>query len=214
MLGVPAVGLVALRHILGERDGRIILDGNAVVVPDDDEVAQLLRARQRRRLGGHALLHTAVAANGVDVVVEGAFALGGTGIEKPMRTARGHRHAYRSGDSLAERAGGDFYALGVPVLGMARGGGAFRTKRGEIVHLQAVAGEEQLNVLRERGMPGREHETVAAKPLIISRVVAQDLLVEQVRGGSKRYRGSRVAVADLLDSICGENTGGVHGPLI
>ena len=55
-LDVPAVGLVARYDVLVEGDVRIVLDGDAVVIPEDDEVAQLLGARQRGSLGGNAFL--------------------------------------------------------------------------------------------------------------------------------------------------------------
>ncbi|SII80433.1 Uncharacterised protein [Mycobacteroides abscessus subsp. abscessus] len=60
VLDVPAVGLVAGCGVLAEGDGRVVLDGDAVVVPDDEEVRELLGAGQRRGLTGNALLHVPV----------------------------------------------------------------------------------------------------------------------------------------------------------
>src|SRR3712207_8172285 len=57
-LHVPAVGLVALADVLGEGDGRVVLDRDAVVVVDQDQVAQLLRAGQGRRLAARSEEHT------------------------------------------------------------------------------------------------------------------------------------------------------------
>ena len=45
-LHVPAVRLVAREDVLGERDLGVALDRDVVVVPQHDEVAQLLRARR------------------------------------------------------------------------------------------------------------------------------------------------------------------------
>lgn len=45
-LHVPAVGLVALQHVLGEGGGGVALDGDVVVVVDEDQIAQLLVARE------------------------------------------------------------------------------------------------------------------------------------------------------------------------
>ena len=50
-LDVPAVRLVALEHVLAERDGGVVLDGDVVVVVEQDQVAELLVAGQRGRLG-------------------------------------------------------------------------------------------------------------------------------------------------------------------
>ena len=45
-LNMPAVGLVAGRGVLGERDIGVVLDGDLVVIPEHDEIAQLLGAGQ------------------------------------------------------------------------------------------------------------------------------------------------------------------------
>lgn len=42
VLHMPAVGLVPLQYVLGERGGGVSLDGDVVVVVQDDEVAELL----------------------------------------------------------------------------------------------------------------------------------------------------------------------------
>src|SRR5699024_6126830 len=73
-LGVPSVCGVAACHVLGEGDVGVIFDGDAVVIPDDDEVAQLLGAGQRGRLGGDAFLQVAVGGDDIDVVVKRAGA--------------------------------------------------------------------------------------------------------------------------------------------
>ena len=49
-LHVPAIGLVALRHVLGERESRVAIDGDVVVVVEDDQLSQTEVTRQRRRL--------------------------------------------------------------------------------------------------------------------------------------------------------------------
>ena len=49
-LHVPAVGLVARRGVLGERDLGVVLDRDLVAVVEHDEVSELLGAGQRGRL--------------------------------------------------------------------------------------------------------------------------------------------------------------------
>ncbi len=88
-LHVPAVGLIALGHVLGERDVRVVLDGDLVGVVDDDEVAELLVSGERGRLAGHALLEVAVARDDVDEVVERAGARRGIRIEEAPLVASG-----------------------------------------------------------------------------------------------------------------------------
>ena len=50
-LDVPAVGLVALGDVLGQRDVGVVLDRDLVLVVDQGEVAELLGAGDRGRLG-------------------------------------------------------------------------------------------------------------------------------------------------------------------
>ena len=61
VLGVPAVGSVPREHVLSERQMRLAVDRDVVVVVQDDEATQAQVARQRRRLRTDTLLQTAVA---------------------------------------------------------------------------------------------------------------------------------------------------------
>jgi hypothetical protein len=97
-----------------------VLDRDLVVVVEHDQVAQLLRARERRSLAGHAFFHVAVGSDHVDVVVERALTPRRIRIEQTALVARRHRHPDRRGEPLAQRAGGDLNALGVAELGVAR----------------------------------------------------------------------------------------------
>ena len=65
-LDVPAVRLVPLDRVLGDGRLGVALDRDVVVVPQQDQVAELLVAGQRGRLGGDALLEAAVTGDGVD----------------------------------------------------------------------------------------------------------------------------------------------------
>jgi hypothetical protein len=181
-LGVPAVRLVAPQHVLGEGDLGVALDRDVVVVVDDDEVAELLGARDRGRFAGDALLQVAVRGEGVDAVVERRGAGRRLRVEQPALVTRGHRHADRVRQALAERAGGGLDADGVAVLGVTRRQGAPGAKGLEVVERQPVTGQEQLDVQRQAGVSGGQHEPVAAGPPRIGRVVPQMLLEEQVGG--------------------------------
>ena len=210
-LDVPAVGLVALGGVLAQRDRGVVLDGDLVVVVDHREVAQLLGAGQRRRLGGDALLDVAVAGDHVDLVVEGALAQRGVRVEQAPLAAGGHRHADRGAEALAQRAGGDLDAGGVPVLRVAGGLAAPGAQGLEVGELQAVAREVQLDVEGEAGVPGGEHEPVAADPVGVGGVVPHDPLEQGVRQRGEAHRGAGVAVADLLHGVRGQHPHGVDG---
>ena len=213
-LHVPAVRLVARDDVLGERDLGVALDRDVVVVPQHDEVAQLLRARDGRRLAGHALLQVTVGGDDVDVVVERAGAGRGLGVEQAPLAPRRHREADGRGEALAERAGGDLHAGRVPVLGVARRLRAPGAQRLQVLELQAEAGQVQLDVLRQAGVARGQHEPVPAQPVRVRRVVPQHVLVEQVGRGGEADRRPGVAVADLLDRVGGQDTHRVHRPQV
>ena len=137
-----------------------------------------------------------------------------SGIQQAALAALGHGHADGGGDALAQGTGGDLHALGVEVLGVAGGLRAPGAQLFDVLLLEAEASEEELDVLGEAGVSGGEHEAVAADPGRIGRVVAHEVLVEQVRGRGEAHGGAGVAVADLLDGIHGEHAGGVDRTLV
>ena len=210
-LNVPAISLVAGRGVLGERDVGVVLDRDLVVVPEHDQVAQLLGARNRRRLGGDALFHVAVGGDHVDVVVERAGARGGVGVEQPALVARRHRHPDRRGQALAQWTGGDLHALGVPELRVARRLRTPGAQRLDIGELQAEPTEIQLQVQSQAAVPAGQDEPVPAQPVGVARVMPHHSLEERVRQGSQAHRGTRVPVADLLDRVGGQDSHGVDG---
>ncbi len=100
----------------------------------------------------------------------------------------------RARQALAERAGGDLDAGGVPVLGVSGRLGAPRAQRLQVVELQAVARQVELDVQRQAGVPAREHEPVAAQPVRVGRVVPQSAAGTAGRRpgpGSSPCRGGR-----------------------
>jgi hypothetical protein len=213
-LDVPAVRLVARRDVLGEGDVGVVLDRDAVVVPQQRQVAQLLRAGQRGRLGRDTLLQVAVGRDDVHVVVEGALTGSGVRVEQAALAAGGHREADGVRDALAERAGRDLDAGRVVVLGVTRRLAAPGAQALEVVERHGVAGQVQLDVLREARVSAREDEAVASCPVRIAGVVAHELLVVQVGHRGQAHRGAGVAVADLLHGVSGQQSDGVHRQLV
>jgi hypothetical protein len=128
-------------------------------------------------------------------VVERALPRRCVRVEEAALAAGRHRHADGVAEPLAERAGGGLDAGGVAVLGVARGERAPLPQRLQIFQRQAVAGQVQLDVQGEAGMPGREHEPVATDPARVGRVVPQHAAEQQVGGGREAHRGAGMAVA-------------------
>ena len=63
-------------------------------------------------------------------------------------------------------------------------------------------------------MPVGEHEAIAVCPLRVSRVVAHDLVIEQICDGSAAQRCAGVAAFGLFHGIYGEQPQRVDGKLI
>ena len=118
----------------------------------------------------------------------GRLAGRGVRVEQAALAAGGHRHADRVADALAERAGGGLDAGGVAVLGVAGGQRAPLPQRLQVVQRQAVAGEVELDVEGEAGVPAGEHEAVPAGPVRVGRVVPHDPVEQQVRGRREASR--------------------------
>ena len=78
---MPAVSLVTRQNILGEGNFGVILDGDSVVVPDDDEITQVLGSRKRAGLAGHTFFKVTFAGDDVNEMIERRFAGLGVGIE-------------------------------------------------------------------------------------------------------------------------------------
>ncbi|MBW3609725.1 MAG: NAD(P)H-hydrate dehydratase, partial [Actinobacteria bacterium] len=143
-LDVPAVGLVAGTDVLTERDLGVTLDRDLVVVPQQDEVAQLLGAGQAARLGADALLQVAVGGDAPDGVVEYRLTRRGVRVEQPALAARRHRHPDGVADALAERD----RALGYEkYTGRADAAKQYRAIAGEAIRAVATAAFH-------RGKPG------------------------------------------------------------
>ena len=120
-LDVPAVGLVAGGDVLGEGDRRCRPRWRCGCRPRrTTRLPRRWRPAMRRGLGGDALLEVAVGGEAPDRVVERAAPGRGVRVEQAALVARGHRHADRVAEALAERSGGRLDADGVAVLGVAR----------------------------------------------------------------------------------------------
>ena len=111
--GLPAVGLVALDPVLGERDLGVAVDRDVVVVVEEHQVVEAQMPGQRRGLARHALHQVAVRDDHEHPEPRRIA------VPRPeVLTGDGHTNA--GGGALAQRAGGGLDPLGVAILGMAR----------------------------------------------------------------------------------------------
>mmetsp|Transcript_43038 Transcript_43038/g.93615 ORF Transcript_43038/g.93615 Transcript_43038/m.93615 type:complete len:589 (-) Transcript_43038:33-1799(-) len=204
---LPAVRLVALAHILGEGELGVAINGDAVVIVEDDELAQLQVARIRAGLVRDALLHAAIAHDAVGVVVDEGHARlvvnrGKVGLRR--------RKADGVGDTHAQRARGHLNALSLEVLRVARRLRAPLTELLDVIHGDAgVAREVEHGVLQHAAVAGGQHEAVAVDPLGVLRVEIH-LLREEAEADRRLAHGrARVAAVGLVDRIDGEEADGV-----
>ncbi|OIQ84455.1 hypothetical protein GALL_337390 [mine drainage metagenome] len=211
---MPAVRRVAGDDVLGERDVGVTLDRDVVVVPDHDEVPELLGPGDRGGLAGDALLEVAVGGEHEHGVVERAGSRRGLGVEQPTLATRGHGHADGARDALPERTRRDLDARRVTVLGVARRQRPPGAQGLKVAQLEPEAGQVQLDVLREARVAAREHEPVASDPGRVGRVQTHRSLVQQVGDRREADGGAGVAVADLLDRVGCQDTNGVDSPPI
>ena len=92
----------------------------------------------------------------------------------------GDRHADAHGETLAQRPGGDFHAVGIAVLRMAGRDRALLAKLLQIFDADLVAGQVQHGVEHGGRMPVGQHEAIAIGPLGVRRVVAHELMKEEI----------------------------------
>src|SRR5580658_7272209 len=95
-LDVPAKGFKSFCHVFGERDIGVTLDGDMVVVIEEDEIAELKVTGDRTGFGTDAFHQVAVAADAVDTIVEQVE----PGFVEPGgHVALGDGKAYRVGEA-------------------------------------------------------------------------------------------------------------------
>ena len=213
-LHVPAVGLVAGGDVLGLGDVRVVLDGDVVVVVQDDEVAEPVMPGQRGHLVADAFLDVAVGDERVDVVVERAASGLGVRVVQAPFPPRGHGHADRVAEALAQRAGGGLHAGRQAVLGVPGRDAAPGAVGLQVIQGHPVPGQVQLDVQGEAGVPAGQHEAVAARPVRIRRVVPEHALEKQVGRRGQAHRRPRVAVACFLHRIHRQDPDEIDGAFV
>lgn len=112
---LPTVGLVSLGDILSKGDGSVTVNGDLVVVPDGDQVAELEVASERAGLARDTLHQAAIAEEDVGVVVDEVE----TGlVEDSSGVSLGNGQTNSVGDALTKRASGNLNTRGVMGLGV------------------------------------------------------------------------------------------------
>jgi hypothetical protein len=203
LLDVPVVRLEAPRDVLAHRHVDVALDGDVVVVVDEDQVAEPHVAGERRSLGGYALLHVAVTAQSPDVAVDDRLA---QTIETRGHHLRRERHADRRREPSAERPRRQLHADGMAVLGVPRRLRAALAEVLQVVDRQRIARQVQERVEQHGSVPTREHEAVAIRPVRRIRVEAQELAPHDERDVRRAHRRAGMTALGLLHRVGGQET--------
>ncbi len=204
LFDIPAASLELGRNIVGEGDFRAAVDGDAVIIIKQDQLAEAKVTGKRDRFLSHAFHEAAVAAEHIRAVIDNILA------ELIGERAFGDCHADRAGETLTERAGGQLNAFCMTIFRMT---GGLRTPLPEVLQLIdghiLVARQIERAVKQHRAVTVGEHETVAVRP-VGSRCVEFQMLREQNGCGvSHAERHSRMAGIGGIDGIDRESANAV-----
>src|SRR5262249_44389520 len=100
----------------GERDASISFNGDVVVIVNPAKVVEFEMSRQGRGFRCDAFHHAAVAADGIDVVVENVETRFVVPIGEPFPR---NGHADTGGDALTKRSSSGFHTRNPMVFGVA-----------------------------------------------------------------------------------------------
>mmetsp|Transcript_137850 Transcript_137850/g.326609 ORF Transcript_137850/g.326609 Transcript_137850/m.326609 type:complete len:492 (+) Transcript_137850:83-1558(+) len=182
---VPAFSCKNGGRVLAKGQIRAAVDGDFVVIVEDDEFAQLQVACQGCGLLADAFHETSVTGQHIGVVVKQRKAFL---VEPRSQVSFSDGHAYGVGEALAQRASGDLHAAGHTELRVPRRAAACLAKLLETLHghyilpSETVAREVQHHVEQRARMAHRQHKAVPVQPPLERREM-HDLAPERVGQG-------------------------------
>jgi hypothetical protein len=156
--------------IVGDRKIGGAVDGDMIVVEENDQLAELQVTRERERLMADPLHQATVAGDAIRIVIDQRVAIA------RIQHALGQRHADGIAETLAQRSGRGFDADGVPVLGVARRLAVDLAEALDFLdgHLW-ITGEIEQRVEQHRAVAGGQNETVAIRPVGVLGIEFQKL---------------------------------------
>ena len=197
--------------VFEEGDVGVALNGNLVVVVDDDQLAEAQGAREGCRLGCHAFLEVPVGGKGIGVMVYDLVA--GAVVTRGQPALR-EGHADGVGQTLAQRAGGYFNAGGEAVFGVPGGPAAPLTELLEFLHGKIVTRQMEHGIKEGGGVTGGEDEAVAVGPVGIGRIVLEETVPQHVCHRGSAHRCAGMPGPRLLDCVYGQQADGVNAELV
>ena len=193
---VPAGGFETFQRIARFRKRQRAVDGDAVVVVEDDQLRQFQVAGKADRLVADAFHQVAVGGQHIGVVIDDLVAETG-GLQ-----AFGQRHADRRRDALAERACRGFDTRRMTVFRMAGGDAPKLPEISNLLDRHVFIAEQIVDgVEQHRAVARRQHEAVAVGPVRRARVDFQETGEEDRRDVGRAHRHARVTGIGLLHRV-------------
>ncbi len=185
------------------------VDRDAVVVEEDDQLAQPEVAGDRDRLVADPLHQVAVGGDDVGVVVDDVVA------ELCGHQPFGERHADGVAEPLAERTGGGLDAGGDEVLRVPRRLRAELPEVPDLVHRHPLDAEEiEDRIEQHRAVAGGEHEAVAVGPARLGRVEFEVAGEQHGRDIGHAHRHAGMARFGAFNGIHGERADRIRHTLV
>ena len=201
---LPAISGETRQDVFRGRKFRRSVDGNAIVVEQHDQAAELQMSRECGRLMGDALHEIAVGSHDPGAVVADL------GVARGLH-ALGNRHADRGGKPLAQRPRGRFDPRQQAVFGMPRAGTAQLAKTPNVRDRRPrVARQIQQRIEQHRAVPGRQHESIPVRPVGMTRIEAQEPRPQNGCHIGKPHRHAGMAGAGGLHRVDGQSPNGVR----
>ena len=206
-LHMPALGLEARGDVFTEGEFGPPVDGDPVVIVNEDQVAETQVARQGGRFTGDPLHHVAIAHHPIDEMFAGARTAGTP--EMAPGHARRKRHPHRVGETLAQGAGGGLDPGRHAVFGMAGRQCPPLTKGPDLIQGKFVPVEVQHAVEKHRCVPPGEHEAVAQGPVGVRRIEAKMIVEEFESGRGQAHGGTGMSALGRIHGVNREEANGI-----
>ncbi len=146
----------------------------------------------------YAFHHAAVSHEDVGVVVNDVQTVF---IEFGSQDFFSQSHAHSVGNTLSQRAGRGFHAVGVAVFGMTGGFTVQLAEVFQIINRNVVAGQVQQAVKNHGSMTIGEDKTVAVVEFRVGRIMIEELRPQYFRHFRHTHRRTRVAGVGFLYGI-------------
>ena len=204
---VPVGDAKARGDVFADRKtGRAVV-GDAVVVPEQDQLAQPQVPGQRNHLLTDPLLQATVADEGVGVMVDDS------GTEACVQVGLGHRHAEGVRDALAERTRGHLDTGAGVEFRVTLAARAEVAKGPDLIDADAlVAAEVEQRIQQHRAVAVRKDDAVAVGPGRVRRVELQVPRVQRCRDLRHAERHALMAFPGANDGVDGEKADRVGQP--